>query len=173
MPAEERVVRRPGGSLGWDFEVFFRANYPPLVRLLSAAADDVEDAVQEAFVQAHLQWSKISRYDDPVAWIRLVAVRRLLNRERLRSRRRRALERLRPSTDAPMGGPGPTSTLDLADAVRRLPARQRLIVALFYVCDLPLSEIASATGTSVGTVKASLFAARKTLRIQLENYGDV
>lgn len=97
MPADEQVDLDPDPPLVPSFEAFFRANYAPLVRLLSVAADDAEDAVQDAFLQAHIHWLKIARYEDPKAWVRLVAVRKLLNREKGRSRGSSAVERLRAS----------------------------------------------------------------------------
>jgi RNA polymerase sigma-70 factor (ECF subfamily) len=172
MPAEREAERRTAQPRTPEFEEFFRATYGSLVRILSVAADDVEDEVQDAFVQAHLHWPKVSSYDDPTAWVRLVAVRRILNRERGRTRKLVAVERLGSSSDSPVEGPHSPDTSELANAVRRLPARQRAAVALFYLCDFPMSEVAKTMGVSVGTVKASLFAARKTLRKHLENDDD-
>jgi RNA polymerase sigma-70 factor (ECF subfamily) len=52
-----------------DFDALFAGHYARLVRTLTLVAGDQElaaDAVQEAFVRAHLKWRKISRYDDPI-----------------------------------------------------------------------------------------------------------
>ena len=57
---------------------------------------------------------------------------------------------------------------DLWDAVRALPVRQRTAVALRYVCDLPQDEIASIMHVAVGTVSATLTAARRRLAAELE-----
>jgi RNA polymerase sigma-70 factor, ECF subfamily len=57
-----------------DFDECFRLHYPRLVRTLGAGADDAEAAVQEVFIQAHLRWRTVSRLQDPVGWIRRVAV---------------------------------------------------------------------------------------------------
>ena len=62
-----------------------------------------------------------------------------------------------------MGG----SDLDLLEAVRALPPRQRAAVALFYYADLPESEVASTLGCSIGTVKSQLAKARATLARRL------
>src|SRR3954466_1411965 len=75
----------------------FRAHYGRLVRALTLACGDPEiaaDAVQEAFVKAHLHWRRIQHYDDPVGWIRRVAINRLRDDHRRQSRRGAALERL-------------------------------------------------------------------------------
>jgi RNA polymerase sigma-70 factor (ECF subfamily) len=49
-----------------------------------------------------------------------------------------------------------------------LTERQREIVFLHYYADLDYAEIAGALGISVGTVGATLNAARRTLRMELE-----
>lgn len=172
MPADEQVDLDPVPPHVPSFEVFFRANYAPLVRLLSVAADDAEDAVQDAFLQAHIHWLKVARYENPKAWVRLVAVRKLLNRQRGRSRRSSAAERLRASAASGDWGRELTSTSELLAEVRRLPPRQRMAVALFYLCDLPLSEVATTMSISLGAVKATLAGARKALRLYLENDDD-
>jgi RNA polymerase sigma factor (sigma-70 family) len=169
MPADEQADLDPARPLLPSFEAFFRANYAPLVRVLSVAADDAEDAVQEAFLQAHIHWLKVARYEDPKAWVRLVAVRKLLNRQRGRSRGTRAVERLRASGDWSVEL---NSTSALLAEERRLPPRQRVAVALFYLCDLPLSDVATTMGISLGAVKATLAVSRKTLRLYMENDDD-
>jgi RNA polymerase sigma-70 factor (ECF subfamily) len=173
MPADEQVDSIPAAPVGAGFEAFFRANYAPLVRLLTAASDDPEDAVQDAFLQAHIHWPKVSGYDDPKGWVRLVAVRQILNRERGQSRRRRAIERLGATSDERAVGTEPTSDSDLATEVKRLPPRQRMAVALFYLCDLSQTDVASTMCISLGAVKATLSAARKTLRLRLENEDEL
>jgi RNA polymerase sigma-70 factor, ECF subfamily len=169
MSADEQIDPGPGTSRLPDFEAFFRANYAHLVRVLAVAADDAEDAVQDAFLQAHLRWSKVAGYNDPKGWVQLVAVRKLLNQQRGRSRGRRATERLRVATEVSAES---TSTSELTSEIRRLPPRQRMAVALFYLCDLSLTDVATAMGISLGAVKATLAVARKTLRLYLEVNDD-
>jgi RNA polymerase sigma factor (sigma-70 family) len=53
--------------------------------------------------------------------------------------------------------------ITLAEAVRRLPARQRATVVLRYYLDLSEADIAATLGTSAGTVKSQLAKARRTL----------
>jgi RNA polymerase sigma-70 factor (ECF subfamily) len=56
----------------------------------------------------------------------------------------------------------------LVDAVRSLPARQRLVVALHYWLDCGVEEIASLLDIPVGTVVSRLSRARAVHREQLE-----
>ncbi len=60
-----------------DVESYFRDHYARLVRSLAIVCGDGElaaDAVQEAFVRAHSRWRTLRHYDDPVGWIRRVAL---------------------------------------------------------------------------------------------------
>ena len=60
-----------------DVASYFRADYARLVRSLALVCGDGDlaaDAVQEAFVRAHARWRTIRHYDDPVGWMRRVAL---------------------------------------------------------------------------------------------------
>ncbi|MDG2114171.1 MAG: sigma factor, partial [Actinomycetota bacterium] len=73
-----------------EFENLFLEAYEGLVRSLTAVTSDAElaaDCVQEAFIKAHARWGRIRRYDNPVTWIRRVAINRA--RDILRSEARR------------------------------------------------------------------------------------
>jgi RNA polymerase sigma-70 factor (ECF subfamily) len=154
--ARERAVRFED-----EYAAFYRAEFPHVVRTSYLIVHDrqrAEDIAQEAFIQLLTHWSKVSRYEQPGAWVRRVAIRiaaRAAHRERLRA----VLER--DSTDLP-------STLtaqdvDLLDAVRQLPTRQRAAVALFYFEDRPLPEVADILGCSHATAKVHVFNARRRL----------
>ncbi len=53
-------------------------------------------------------------------------------------------------------------------AVRSLPERQRLVVALHYAGDQTTVEVASILGVPEGTVRSDLSRAREVLRPRLE-----
>jgi RNA polymerase sigma-70 factor (ECF subfamily) len=164
---EEHDARREV-TLEASFEEVFRDAYWPLVRTLTVACGDRElaaDCVADGFERAYARWWRIRRYDDPVAWVRRVAINRLRDHMRRSGRKRRAEERLGPpeSVWAPE-----TPAFDLAAALSELPEKQRIAAALYYVDDLPVKEIATAMRTSEGTVKYHLHAARESLRPSLE-----
>ena len=53
-----------------EFDELFAANYERLVRALtviSGSREAAADAVQEAFVKAHLRWGRVARLEDPVS----------------------------------------------------------------------------------------------------------
>lgn len=152
-----------------DFDECFRRHYARLVRSLGAGADGAEEAVQEAFVAAHLRWAMVSQLDDPVGWVRRVAIRRILNQNRSLLRRDRAIARLsaRPSPAGPVDADERVGD-DLSAAIRRLPIRQRLALVLHHLEDLSVRDVADAMGVSEGTVKSQLHDARANLRSHLE-----
>ena len=57
--------------------------------------------------------------------------------------------------------------------VRRLPTRQAQVLALHYVEDRPVRDIAELLGIAEGTVKASMHQARERLGRKLETEGWV
>jgi RNA polymerase sigma-70 factor (ECF subfamily) len=149
-------------------EAMFQTHYARLVRALTVIGGDREaaaDAVQEAFIQACLRWDRISNYDDPVAWVRRVALNRLSNQRRSVFRRFGAIAR--SGQPDPVAEPSPDG-LDLAAALHRLPEQQRTAVALHYVEGLKVREVALAMGVTEGTVNRHLHRAREALRPVLE-----
>ena len=143
-------------------EELFAHEYVRLVRALSVAfdAESAADAVQEAFIAADRRWSRVGSYDDPAAWVRRVAVNRLLNGRRDRGRRAEILAGIRvlPAEDLT------AELLDLRRAVGQLPDAMRVAVCLRYLAGLQIDEIATVVGVASGTVKSNLHDARIRLR---------
>ncbi|MEH0927853.1 SigE family RNA polymerase sigma factor [Micromonospora sp. CPCC 205558] len=147
---------------GPRFDEVYRRHFQPLVVQLYAFVGDMneaQDLVQEAFSRAWPRWDRISRYDDPVAWIRRVAWNVAVSRwRRLRTAR---LFSLRQRVEV-VNGPGP-DRVALAAALATLPANQRRAVVLHYMAELTVSEIAEDCGVAAGTVKSWLHRARAAL----------
>jgi RNA polymerase sigma-70 factor, ECF subfamily len=168
------VLTEPDASLERrpDLDGLFRAHYGRLVRALGLACGDVEhaaDAVQEAFVRAHVRWRRIRHYEDPVGWIRRVAVNLLRDERRRSGRKQRAIERLGSRSEAQVGPPNEPDQLDVL--LRELPIQQRTAVALYYVEGLDVGEVADAMQVAEGTVKSHLFDARRKLRAAIDPEG--
>lgn len=140
----------------------FDAAYPRLVAQLyfvTGNLAEAEDVVSEAFIRAASRPERFEALDNPAGWLRTVA----LNVARTRHRRRMLGETLlrRQAAIAPDRVPElDVESLDLVAALRRLPTGQREALALHYLADLPISEVAEALGVAVGTVKARLSRGR-------------
>ena len=150
------------------FDALFADHYPRLVRALTLVAGDQEvaaDAVQEAFVKAHLKWRKISRYDDPIGWVRRVAINQIRDAHRRHERKNRALRRL--ASREPMVTE-PVEPDEFGRLLAALPTQQRAATALFYVDGLTIAEIAVALDIAEGSVKSHLHDARRRLKPLLE-----
>ena len=143
-----------------EFEQVFRSSYPTVLRTAYLVLHDrgrAEEVTQEAFLRLYERWVKAIRYDHPVAWVRTVAVRDAIRRAE-RERRQTVMELVDNR-----GADDHHPDLDLLDAVAALPPRQRAAVALFYLEDRPIDEIAVLMGVSSSTVKQHLFQARTRL----------
>ena len=160
----EDTTTGDGPVLEPGFEDLFRTGFGPLVRALTAASGDREvaaDCVADAFERAYARWWRISRYDEPLAWVRRVALNRLRDHERRRGRGVRAVARL----DAdPVDAPAEPAGFDALEVLGSLPRQQRTAAALFYVEGLSVREVASAMRLSEGAVKFHLHRAREVLR---------
>ena len=150
-----------------SLEALFRQSYRLIVQALTLASGDqaaAEDATQEAFAQAWARWGRISRYDNPGAWVRRVAINKLRNAHRSRLRGEAAVQRM--SYEVAPAPSEPES--DLVLGLQRLPNRQRLCAVLYYVDGLSTAEVAQAMGISQGSVSQHLNRARTALRAHLE-----
>ena len=148
-----------------DLESVFRAHHSRLVRALTVACGDEQraaDAVQHAFIKAHLKWRRIQRYEDPVGWIRRVAINRLRDDHRRSGRKERAIERLK--TESRSETAEWSDGTDVTAMLAELPKQQRLAMALFYVSNLSIAEVADALEISEGAVKFHLHQGRDRLR---------
>jgi RNA polymerase sigma-70 factor (ECF subfamily) len=156
-----------------DFDELFRATFGPMVRSLAVACGDREaaaDAVQDAFIRAYARWRRIAHYEDPAGWVRHVALNRLRDHFRTTTRGRRAVARLASQTGGEPTAPPPAEPADspgLLTHIAGLPPQQRIAVALFYVEQLSVREVADAMGVSEGAVKYHLHAARERLRTRV------
>jgi RNA polymerase sigma-70 factor, ECF subfamily len=152
-----------------EFEVLYRREYAGLVRLAYVLTGNrlvSEDLVQDAFVDAHRHWSRVGAYDRPGAWVR----RAVINRSRSVLRRAavelRARGRLR-ATDVAMPDLS-VETRHFWTTVRALPTRQAQCIALRYVDDMPIADIAEVLGCAASTVRVHLHRARAALAIALD-----
>jgi RNA polymerase sigma-70 factor (ECF subfamily) len=144
-----------------ELERIYRDGFAAFVRVAHGITRDREtavDAVQETFASA-LRTRNSYRGEGPLeAWLW-----RSLVHNALKSRPRPPLAVVpdEPSISAP-------ESSSLADPIRRLPERQRLVLFLRYYADLDYRAIADLLGIEVGTVSATLSAAHTHMRSAIE-----
>lgn len=143
-----------------EYEWIFRSTYPSVLRTSFLILHDqgrAEEVTQDAFLHLYERWGGVVHIDHPAAWVRKVATRsavRLAQRTRLREPVLTVEERT--SWDH-------LPDVDLVRAVASLAPQQRAAVALFYLEDLPVDEVAHLLGVSASTVKQHLHRARARL----------
>jgi RNA polymerase sigma-70 factor, ECF subfamily len=156
-----------GGELV-DFDLLYHAHFRSLTVQVAAYCGDAthaQDIVQEAFCRAFARWSRIRRYEDPVAWIRRVAWNLATSRARRLSIAQSFLRRQRIEHTP---GPNP-DRVALAAALASLPSQQRRAVVLHYLADMSIVDVARQEGVPEGTVKSWLHRARAALAAQLSD----
>jgi RNA polymerase sigma-70 factor, ECF subfamily len=157
---EWRAVRvRDEGS----FDELYRETSARLMRFgyaITGDAAEAQDLVQEAYLRAWQHWRSLVAHPNPEGWLRLVLTRLAADRWRRIRRSSALLRRTGPPEVIP---PANEDTLVLVAALRRLPLAHRQALALHYLLDMPLAQIADETGVPVGTVKSWLSRGRAEL----------
>lgn len=168
----EGTARRVERREAVDFDGLYHAHFRSLTLQLTAYCGDLsqaQDMVQEAFCRAFARWSRVSRYDDPVAWVRRVAWNLATSRWR---RLRTAQAWLHRQREEYVPGPGP-DRVALTAALAELPPHQRRAVVLHYLADLSVAQIAAQEDVPEGTVKSWLYRGRAALAAKLTTTSEV
>ena len=153
-------------SAASTFDEFYRGTSRRLVRYafgLTGDLRDAQDLAHEAYVRCWQHWSKLASYDNGEAWLRLVVTRLATDRWRVKAFRVRRAAAL---TVEPARAADDGAVLDvvvLVSAMRKLPVDQRRALAMHYLLDMPIGDIAAETGVAVGTVKSWLSRGRTAL----------
>ncbi len=145
-----------------DFDQFCGATARRVVRhayALTGNLADAQDVAQEAFARAWQRWDSVRACESPEAWVRRVATNLATSRLR-RDRTARAAAHQLVASDVPEISP---DTVALVAALRTLPERQRVVLVLHYLADLPVGQVAVELGCSIGSVKAWLSPGRMAL----------
>jgi len=152
------------------FDEFYLGTRLHLLRQLTMMTGDREqaaDVLQEAYARAWQRWRRVSKLNDPMAWVRTVAWRVAISQHR---RSLVASDRLRRYfTPEVTADPGPASdrVLDLRAALQLLTPEHRRALVLYEMCGLSVSQVAVETEVAEGTVKSRLARARTALAAAL------
>lgn len=137
-----------------------------------------EEVAQEAFIRA---WTHLADFDPRhgafSTWIYAIARRLALN-ELARAAHQREIF-MGAEHDAACGEPQPPESLALVErrvrlraALLELSTGDRCMLALAYIEELALAEVARIEGCTVGAVKTRLHRARRRLARLLEEQDD-
>jgi RNA polymerase sigma-70 factor (sigma-E family) len=161
-----------------EFDHFVERSVDGLLRTAYLIVWDLpaaEDLVQECLYRVARRWPRVRSMAHPRAYARRILVNLALEEAPRRARRQSEL-----LLDAEGFGPAAAPDIwaertfgrveirsELLDALALLAPRQRAVLALRYLEDLPESEVADVLGCSVGTVKSTASRALDRLRTQL------
>ena len=161
------AVRRDDVEGRPDFEEFYRAEFPGLVRAMFLLVPDVDEAqelAQEAMVRVFERWDRVSVMESPGGYLYRVGTN--LNRRRIRSLAVRA-RRLRTLGAGLRDVEVDPARRDLADAISALSVRLREAFMLVDWLGMSSDEAARVLHIAPASVRSRVHRARRELRARL------
>jgi RNA polymerase sigma-70 factor, ECF subfamily len=152
----------------YEFTTFFRDEYPALVGQAFVLVGDMHEAqelAQEALLRTWRRWNELPPLEDPAVWARVVLHRLAVGIWR----RRRVVRRWAPIFSLLDESPIISSDhIEVAQAARSLPPRQRRALVLQAIVGLSIDEIATEMDVPASTVRTWLSRARRRMTSLLE-----
>jgi RNA polymerase sigma factor (sigma-70 family) len=144
------------------FERFLAEQGASVMRFAVAAvgSEHADDVYQETFLSALEAYPRVRDDGRLDRWILRIASRTAIDHHR---RHRRRSETAATVPERAVHAPEPLDE-GLRDAVRELPAKQRMAVVLRHVLDRPYDEIAEVLGSTEEAARANVSAGLKSLR---------
>ena len=149
-----------------EFEAFVVSSAPRLTRsarLLARRTADAEDLVQETLVRLYPHWNGLRDRAAAEAYAHRTLVR-LSRRHSLRAYSRYEVLANQPDVEDEREPPATELRAVVWQAMRCLPMRQREVIALRYLLDLSIEQVAKAMKCSNGTVKSQTSKALANLK---------
>jgi RNA polymerase sigma-70 factor (ECF subfamily) len=143
-----------------------------LARRMTGDRESAEDIAQETFIKAYRELHRFRGEAAFATWLYRIALNEA--RQYLRGQRRRVARWTRQSEQAAFEAPeaeDPAEASPLVGLLQELPQEQREALALFYLQELSLEDIARTLGSPVGTIKARLSRGRERLRSLAQERG--
>ena len=193
---EEELVRRARandpGAVDQLIRRYQKKVYSIAYQMSGSDPEDARDCAQEALVQVFRNLARFEGRSRFSTWLYRVVVNTCLDARRRRRRWLQMVFTRRPEKQdtvdadpildnlpAPEDGTDPVSSVsgqelkrDVADAMRRLSDKQRMVFQLKVFQEMSIPEIAAATGMAEGTVKSHLFRATQSVRDQLRSWAE-
>lgn len=147
---------------------YVTAKLPELRRLAQLLCKDshrADDVVQAAITRLYVHWRRARAADDLDRYVRAIVVRMFLNEQRLRWARVRltGVPRDLPALPA-QANPEIETRLVVHKALTRVPPKQRAVLVLRFLYDLPVADVARILGCSEGNVKSQTARGLDVLR---------
>ena len=177
MMDEIILVRRAKTGDGECFAQLVRNHTTRVYRIAFALlqdGSDAEDAVQEAFITAYRSIKKLEKDEAFGSWLARIVTTRAYDIIRKRQHGKKVSPDQNPLPDveelpSPVDSIKATElSLDLHQAIERLPEAHRLVVLLRYAEDATTDEIAYILGRPAGTVRRMLSESYRLMRHYLE-----
>jgi RNA polymerase sigma-70 factor (ECF subfamily) len=177
MPDEERLIARAAADDRAAFRELYnrhRSDVARLVYRMLGGRGDLEDVIQEVFVQVHRSLKDFRGQSKFSTWLHRVTVNVvLMHRRAARSRPVFADEPL-GEVLAQGGDAGPDEDVERRERVRafgrlldRLADKKRIVFVLHELEGISPSEIAKIVGAPILTVRTRLFYARREIEAML------
>jgi RNA polymerase sigma factor (sigma-70 family) len=138
------------------FEAVVTAHGATVLRVCRAVLGpaDAEDAWSETFLSAMRAYPDLPDGANVEAWLVTIAHRKAIDATRAAARRPVPVAQTPDDVTAPdADSPGRVLDSALAEAVARLPAKQRQAVAYHYLAGLPYADIAAILGGSADAAR--------------------
>lgn len=164
-----RMASKDAGALDAFYSRYNRVAFSLIFRIVGNRAD-AEDVLTDVFWQV---WQQSSRYDasrgKPIAWLFTIARTRALDSLRSSSRQQPQKDTVPPPREPDRFVLADTRQA-VQEAVASLPEQQRIALEMAYFQGMSHTEISSALGQPLGTVKDRIRTAMAHLRKRLKAY---
>lgn len=154
--------RRASSGQDGEFEEFFSATWERAVAIgvrMGLSRPESEDVALDALAVAYDRWARVRGLPWRDGWVLKVAGNRAL-RQLKRNGRRGQLA----SAPARLLDEEVADQMALRSGLAGLSRRQREVITLRYLADMPEAEVAEVLGLEVGTVKQHANRARAALK---------
>jgi RNA polymerase sigma-70 factor (sigma-E family) len=148
-----------------EYVEYVRGRIPALRRVAYALCGDehrADDVVQQAITKLYVHWQRARTANNLHRYTHTLLVRVFLDERRLSWARVRLFGS--PPEPPPLEPEGVEDRHVLRAALVRLPRRQRAVLVLRFLCDLPVDDVAEILGCSAGTVKSQTAHGLASLR---------
>ena len=178
-PDSQLITRFQSGDVG-AFDLLYRRHYSRIHAVILSVVshpEDAQDLTQDVFLKAYQRLHTFKRASQFYSWLYRIAINRCIDYMRRQSKHHVLIDEPFCEETFCRAPADPLASLERDEFHRQLHAalpaltpNQRTVFVLRYQEDLPLKAIARRLGRSIGTVKAHLFHARRTLHHQLLPY---